>query len=625
MFVLYLHRFRRSSALVVIILIAISSSSVFSQSQHLSFTQPNSEVIIPALDDFATSVLGDPWDMNEPTDLWGYRDTSGMINSTFSDGIYSAQMTGGNGAERIMLLTAGATDNAAMRVGKTGYTYPINANKYRYLSYRFYKSNENCNSALVMWYADDSRTPSVTGISNSYPACETPGAGWHTKIIDLATIGIQGGQKAWEGTIRELIIKPFAGPGAAGATFKLDWVRLTSEDPRGTKPFTTRWSGLQNSSVDLYVSEDQTLDDNDTLIASGVDSSRGSYTLDSGELFPGRYLIAAVTSSGITWSPGHLTINTPPQITFLSPSMVSGQDYAATELGNAWDMNDPSDLNDRLPSWWETCVGNETFAGGIYQARMIGCSNDNLFTDAKLLLGHMDPVGDSDPVIDTSKYRYFSFRFRLNGQQNIREGWVARLGWWQELNGRITRETVMSRDVMLVEGWNIYKVDLWANDVIDENHPVKRPWLNSAPNRLRFDPAELFTSRLPEELALDWIKLTAMDEVRRGSPYLIRYQTDSSRPATITFYYDTDTNPGNGRTRITTADASVPVSNIGASWSDTTSMVFLPAIANNGFNCDECVEWSTVGVAPGEYYICAEIDDEYNSTYSCSEAPVAVR
>ena len=625
------------ATLVLLVLVAASSDAFSSERATLTFTQPGTEdTIVPALDDFATTVIGDPWDMNEPTDLWAYRGTSNMVNSAFANGLYTAQMTEGNGSERVMLLTAGATNNAAMRVGKTGYAYPINANKYRYLSYRFYKSNTNCNSSLVMWYGDDSRTPAVTGVSNSFPACETPQAGWHTKVIDLATIGIQAGEKEWSGTIRELILKPFAGPGANGATFKLDWVRLTSEDPRGTQPYTLLWTSGDDSQIDLYASQDQVLDERDILIATDVDGSQESYTFPGGKLFPGEYYIAAVGNQGIVWSPGRIIVNTPPQIIITKPSMISGQAYAATEAGNAWDMNDSSDLNDAVPAWWETCVSNESMVNGIYSASITGCSNDGQFTDAKLLLGHMNPPGSPDPTIDTDKYRYFSFRYRLHGEQNIREGWVLRFGWWQVIHGHVTHDPVLSRDIMLMEGWNTYKVDLWAADVVDEHHPVQRSWRDSAPNRLRFDPSELFTSRLPETFELDWIKITAMDEVARGNSFTIEYEANTVRPAAVTFYYDSDTNPANGRNRITTMDVNTPATSSPASIMEssptlsptepeTNTAVYLPLTMNQHTNCDDCVQWSTDNVAPGQYYICAEIDDGYNSTYRCSESPVLVR
>lgn len=628
--------------IIFVVLITASSHALSDISSPLTFTSPSTPgTTLPALDDFATTVMGDAWDMNEPTDLWAYRDTSQMVNSSFNNGLYTAQMT--DKAGTVTLLTAGATNNAAMRVGKTGYAYPINANKYRYLSYRFYKSNAECNSALVMWYGDDSRTTAVTGFSNSYPACETNGPGWHTKVIDLATIGIQAGEKEWSGAIRELALKPFAGPGADGATFKLDWVRLTSEDPRTARPYMLEWSDGSNASIDLYASQDQALDETDVLIDVGVDGTQGNYTFQSGILAPGSYHIAAVDNGSTSWSTGRLIINTPPQITITKPSMLSGQEYATAEKDNAWDMNDGADLNDKLPSGWETCASNPSFTNGLYTAVLTGCSTDTFFTDPKFILGHMNPEGKFDPVIDTSKYRYLSFRYYLHGEQNIGEGWVARFGWWQKWNGAITNPPVMSRDIMLLEGWNTYKIDLWAPDVVDENHPVQRSWLDSAPNRLRFDPAELYTTRLPSDIEMDWIKLTAPDEVGRGELFNIEFETETTQGATVTFYYDTDTNPSNGRDLITQTDVASSLSapdlltpdNEPSAEQETpiptkfeaTSTLYLPlAMSNHTMSsCDDCVQWDTSNVAAGQYYVCAEIDDAYNSTYRCSDAPVIVR
>ncbi|MEJ2748910.1 MAG: hypothetical protein P8183_13550 [Anaerolineae bacterium] len=622
----------------LLIIFTVSSAKTTSDTNALIFTSPPaSGVILPELDEFATTVMHDPWDMNENTDLWAYRSESAMINSIFANGLYSAQMTTGDGGERITLLTAGAKNNAAMRIGKIGYKFPINAGHYRYLTYRFYKSNSECNTALIIWFETDAYTSDVQGISKSYPACETAVAGWHTKVIDLATIGIQAGSKEWSGTIRELILKPFSGTGAANATVKLDWARLTHEDPRSARPYTIRWTG-GSGQVDLYASpRDKILDNNDILIAADIDGGTGAYTFQTGVLPAGDYYIGVDTGSGVTWSSGPLVINTPPHITITRPSKTSGQDYAETEKGNAWDMNDSNDLNDVLPANWETCVSNPSFNNSIYSATMTGCSTDSVFTDARLILGHMNPSG-KDPTIDTSRYRYFSFRYMLEGEQNVGEGWLSRFGWWQTISGITTEPTVMSRDIMLVEGWHTYSVDLWAADVVDEAHSVQVPWISSAPNRLRFDPAELYLTRLPVNFYIDWIKLTAMDEVVQGDGFPVEYDlvTDGAPVSSIVFYYDKDTNPSNGRDLVLLTNSSAQVTDqssdmVGADGEmvqstdgiSANSFIYLPIVLNN--NCSDCMVWDTIHVAPGDYYICIEASDAYNSSYQCSEAPVKVK
>jgi hypothetical protein len=267
---------------------------------------------------------------------------------------------------------------------------------------------------------------------------------------------------------------------------------------------------------------------------------------------------------------------------------------------------------------------------------MTGCSTDTYYTDARLILGHMNPSG-VDPVIDTNYYRYFSFHYMLEGDQFIGEGWIARMGWWQTINGITTEPAVLSRDMILLEGWNTYSVDLWAADVIDEAHSVQVPWTSSAPNRLRFDPAELFLTRLPANFHIDWVKLTAMDEVMRGEGFPVEYELVADGATSTTFYYDTDTNPTNGRiaaqlaSSTSTASPSLsPATEDSGSHPDqllaetaTGHFVYLPTILNN--YCSDCTIWDTALVAPGEYYICIEASDAYNTSYQCSAAPVKVK
>lgn len=623
--------------MVILLCLATTHSVALTnlETSAFTFTAPStSGVVLPELDEFATIVMSDPWDMNEQTDLAFYR--MGMLNSMFANGVYSAQMNGDayDGAERITLLSAGAPDHTAMRIGKIGYNFPINADHYRYLTYRFYKSNVQCNSALLIWYADDTRTSAVTGISDSYAACETAQAGWHTKVIDLKSIGYSGSQ-SWSGTIRELILKPFSGDGSANATVKLDWARLTNKDPRTARPYTIRWTG-GSGMVNLYASLDNKTLDNDDFFIAQVNGSNGSYTFQTGVLPSGTYYIAADTDSGVVWSNGPLTVNAPPKVTITKPSMTSGQDFATAEAGNAWDMSDSSDMNDVLPLNWETCVNNESFANGIYSATLVGCSTDTYYTDARLIIGNMNPPG-VDPTIDTRKYRYYSFRYYLSGEESVQEGWVSRLGWWQTISGITTEPTVMSRDIMLLEGWNTYKVDMWASDVVDEAHPIQVPWTSSAPNRLRFDPAELYLTRLPATFQLDWIKLTAMDEVSRGSTFSIEYDLVDEGSPSIIYYYDTDTDPTNGKNLAImtssvsgTEQSSEPTETAEQSIErdsptaiEAISFVYLPTVLNN--YCGDCISWDTSSVAPGDYYICIQANDFYNTTYQCSEAPVRVK
>ena len=458
-------------------------------------------------------------------------------------------------------------------------------------------------------------------------------------MIDLKTIGIQLGAHNWTGTIRELLIHPFAGAGAAGATVKLDWARLTATDPRTARPFTIQWSNATGSQVTLYANPDNTAYNADKTIVIGTVSNTGSYAFQTGVLPAGKYYIGVKDSSGtITWSTGALIINTPPQVAITKPSMTSGQDFASTELGYPWDMSRPTAINYNLKPWEVTakCVTNESFSNGIYSAQVPPNCPSSGYSDPLLYLGGLaGPSGTAYPSIDTSKYRYFSYRYSHSGQQNVGQGWISRVGWWAD---GATQPPVVSRDIIILEGWNTYKVDLWAPDILDETYPAGTPnWLNSQPNRLRFDPDELAASLAPATIQLDWIKLTAMDEVKQGEPFPIEYEVNARLPATLTFYYDTDQNPANGRTQIgvTVLTSAASASNL-ASWNNAapTSVqaapnlnytVYLPFIERNYPLCTgNCYVWNTAGVAKGTYYVCINAQDAYNTTYQCSEAPVVI-
>lgn len=611
-------------AAAILAFVIIPGSIARTAPEAVNFTNPgSSDVLLAEMDEFATDVLFDPWDMSQPTDLTYYRGESQLTNTTFANGIYSAQMTSGNGGERITLLDVGATNNAALRTGKMGYNFPINTNTYRYLTLRLYKGHAGASSGLILWYEDDSFATAKTGISNGYGV--PGGTGWHTIVVDLETIGIQSGGKNWSGTVRGLIIKPYAGPGSAGSTVKLDWARLTKEDPRSERPFTIQWTG-GSGTFDLYASPDnKSLGPNDYLIAADVSASDGSYTFQTGVLPAGKYYIGADEGSSVSWSSGAMVVNAKPIVEITKPSRTSGEEYGRDINNNAWDMSNTTDVNHALKPWETTCLSGQQFASGIFSANLVAnCPSTHV--DPIVYFGHMDPFQNvQDPLVDTSKFRYFSYRFFHSGEQNVTEGWVSRFGWWQTNNedNVTTQEVVLSRDIIIHEGWNEYNIDLWAPDIVDEAHPVQRAWSSSAPNRLRFDPTELNSNLLPASIQLDWFKLTAMDEVVAGAPFNIEFDPSESS-ASFTFYYDTDTNPNNGRTLI--GSSPRPVNGLEALASGSFT-IFLPALSNNYSPCTTafCYGWQTSGVSAGQYFVCIEADDGTNTSYRCSESPVVVQ
>ena len=116
----------------------------------ITVTYPSSRVDVKSCSDYAYEVLGDPWDMNQRTDLgWRIFNTvelpkSYLKNISFQNGIFSAKSEStslpGVPADfsdvNIFLLDSGYPGSAFL--GKIGTNFPIDANKYTVLALRMY-------------------------------------------------------------------------------------------------------------------------------------------------------------------------------------------------------------------------------------------------------------------------------------------------------------------------------------------------------------------------------------------------------------------------------------------------------------------------------------------------------
>jgi hypothetical protein len=241
----------------------------------------------------------------------------------------------------------------------------------------------------------------------------------------------------------------------------------------------------------------------------------------------------------------------------------------------------------------------------------------------------------TDPAryIDTSRYRYLSLRTCQEGIQDVGFGWVFRLLWAPQ---NIGLDHSTSNDFIVEDGWpnytesscwQTYKIDMAAIG-LEPNSGPNLGWVNTL-RVFRFDPTEVPT---PARFKVDWIKLTALDKVRRGDVYPIRYALTGTPPLTLSVYYDTDTNPYNGRQFIGSAQVSVPGSSGAAAPvaaapaglnSSLPHKTFLPLVFNE-LCSGNCFNWNTSGVPTGIYYVCLQVEDAYNATYRCSEAPLRV-
>jgi hypothetical protein len=248
-------------------------------------------------------------------------------------------------------------------------------------------------------------------------------------------------------------------------------------------------------------------------------------------------------------------------------------------------------------------AGSISFSGGIMNATNVsGTSN------CGVLCGDPQVTLRTSGAINTSRYKYFTYRMQLDGKQDTVNGSVARILWWSTK----PEQASISRSWVIYEGFQTISFDL---SKIKLEPGFFATWANSAPIVFRFDPHEFAA---PHAFHLDYVMLTG-DSTANAS-FDIRYQTSAG--ATPQFFADTDTNPDNGGGTAISC-ATVQAAAVG------DFEVFLPLITR--FGAAPPVEpegstcrWNTSGVAAGSYYIHSVTSDGTDTTSAYSQTPVVV-
>ena len=265
------------------------------------------------------------------------------------------------------------------------------------------------------------------------------------------------------------------------------------------------------------------------------------------------------------YSSKSFTITQAPLLHVTKPSMNSGEDYATTVLGNPWDMNNNQDLAGTLDLF------DINFNGDRLNTRA-GALND-----AQLFLN----TGSSGKTaIDTSRYKYLTYRMYVEGKQDTIYGWVSRLIWFGS-QGPVTH-----RDIVINEGWNTYEIDL-SESPVEEGASSWQGFVSM----LRFDPQEI---PVPTDMSLDYVYLRAPDEADQS--FDITWQAEFQLDTQVDLYFDTDTDATN---------KTLIASNLSAQALTYT--------------------WDTSAVPEGSYYIYLVAKDDYNSIGRYSKTPVVIK
>ena len=665
----------------------------------IDFVNPtNLQVTVGEGDDFASRVLANPWDMNERRDM-GYEiafsnisASNGVWQGTF-DGIDDA--TGGASSSYFFPLFQGFstpinTSQGTMLSQELVWNpigaqdkYAVDTSKYTLLSFRMYTSARTqyyvrwTGTKPVTWPIDtlpyDGRFGGNDGCytGNSYIAWP---AGWRTYYFDLTQNNgedaVRLGTWQSQSRVRGIRIDPSAS--AFAGTSKVDWVRLT--DPSSSPTIQIQWNatGLESGDlVDIWIADNPNGTDALSPVIRGIPATAGSYSFKTSILAPGQhyfrlYLMRYYDIWGnplykgcgpdalkatTPWV-GPLTIVAAPALKILSPSMLSGADYATSMLGNPWDMSDSSDIvTPGTSTGYPETLADKQFSDGAFCARAIIQAGQNE-SDAQIWLntGGLPPFYSNIKPIDTTKYRYLSVRMKvdppLSGKDinwSIMNGWGSRIIWW---NNGIQADGSQSKYGFLYEGWRTYSVDLaratlpaslisnpgQADNIltpVEENSfPAQLGWTQiSSTHYLRFDPLETTPTALnsgADVFCIDWIRLTAQDRVTRGQPYPIQYMyvVNPSQQANLTFYYTTDFS-ANPTPPTQVAQPYTPPNGL--------NKVYLPMVLRNSSAFPDTIPagytfmWDTSGVPIGTYYICVKANDGSNQTVYCSETTVSIQ
>ncbi len=588
----------------------------------------NTVVRLPEGNDFATRVLGDPWDMEQFSDVSKALNNSGrsdyVQNFQASNGIFSGDSTSTNYAN-FYVLWAGY--EYGMDIGKVGARYPIDTNVYRCLYIRMRVDSPTNDVWYVGWIPNDIQYigPNNGGVLKPdwLHNSTVPVGSWQIYSVNLADPPLGyiyenwTARPQWQG----LRIHP---TNIANSHFEVDWVRLTDCQPVN---YQVSWSPIAGQSKLWAGIGGQKKD----FLITSLTSSQASHTWDVQGLEPGSYEIGVEANGQMTWLSTSLFIEPAPIAEFTKPSPYSGEDFA-TSMGDPWDFSDSNDLV--FVSCVDWFLSNNMFdlttlapsylpdqcTGSIGEA-------DNQF---RLNLNGGNPTG--------AQYRYLNFRHNIDGQQErSADGMIGRWIW------RYGLCTQVSEDIPYDVGWHTYSIDLYDPTLGFAEESVgcgRNYWVNSGPiERLRFDPNENWTGNLVPAMTFhqqfDWIRLTKVDQTVRGTPFPIQLSLNKS-PDTIQridFYYtdNLDFPTRYPAIEYVTLSMAEEISEDSAN-STAEHLIYLPMVVRNfsiqipplSVENEILFWWDTSAVNLGEYYTCAVLFDGYNQVTYCSDAPVKI-
>lgn len=559
---------------------AASASSAGNQPAHnvvaqvaSSSSAPQDSITVSApaniseSDDYATQVLGDPWDMNNLTDIHLPYHYSAP---TLGNGIWSA-VTTGSGAE-LYFQDPNLPEAYTYPGEKNGVNYPIDTGRFTHLEVRMYSDQAspiappNTLGSIFYWYKNPQDTAPCSNCNSAHFPIY---AGWHVYDIDLND---NGGTWSSQGTVAGLRMD--APIGLNGDTVKYDWARLVS---RSTPAVTITWQANSSAStVNLYLSTDpDPTQDNELLIASQP-IGQNSYSWTGAGMAPGTYYIHAVVGSASA-SSGPLTVNTAPVVQIDAPSPLSGEDFAEAVLNQEWNGSNTHQF--QLVLNVTNLIYGADYLQGTSQTTPNGLADPSLYW--------LYPYNGGNPniTIDTSRYRYASVKLWLAPPANApQSNWNAGPRMVYAINNAHAQQ-VTEEPLETYNSWNQLVYDMVT--VPKAPNPQESYGWTGTMNMFRFNPHEIDNTSGQNE-NLPFFRMGGahlMSEPIAGPSTLIRWHKYQGA-GTVSFYYDTDNSGFNG-TPIPSAQ-NVPIDQGSAGWNTANlpqgANLYVYAVANDGAN-----------------------------------------
>ena len=530
------------------------------QATTITLTSPTAPMTFKDGDEYFTDVMNNAIDFDKRRDiLWEelfYENTISALNNEWK-GSYAP---GGY----VMPLFQGM--DGAIQNGLIGNNYPLDSSKYTAVSILgkvAARYNPDLTSWFTLFWTHDSSYhnaswQSIAGI-DGYQLHATGEVLMHPDNDYIHYLHDLSSNSEWTSTaIRGIKLSP-----SNQASPSVGYKSIRVFDPTTSPLLNISWTTTDlNASapvvpqVEVYIDSDNLgFDGNLFFRFDGGNSffrertaDTNSFNLPTAALAPGEYYIylklysdydvdGTDTDTLLATSEysAKITINAKSVITFENPSMASGEDYATTILGNAWDMNDSVDIGNMYN------IGSTDFSSGLYTATT---SNDDPYFFLNV---------DTQNPIDTSRYRYVSLTMEINDSTvtgstygaNITEkvavGWMSRFFWGDsDIDGNS-----VTNDIVLYEGLKTYTIDL-TRDVSDDTISTPTLWETYATNGyLRFDPLEIPTAT---EFYIYDFKLTANPEPQSDGKFTIEFTLEDKENdvVNVAFYRDNDATGFNG-------------------------------------------------------------------------------